>query len=156
MLYQELPRIESTRLDGWNRWLAPGVIVGVAFTVALLLLLIGQAYFAAAAMLIGVAGAATVHLRTPREAAPGEPLVVGPDYSLVGAALGLSREPTALTTSEGSLLIVNAAYRERFGGTRPPLQQALRHQQAAFSAFFMRFAIMSFTVTASCSGCQQS
>src|SRR5438132_1707422 len=88
MLYQELPRIESTRLDGWNRWLAPGVIVGVAFTVALLLLLIGQAYFAAAAMLIGVAGAATVHLRTPREAAPGEPLVVGPDYSLVGGSAG--------------------------------------------------------------------
>src|SRR5437763_17021473 len=52
MLYQELPRIESTRLDGWNRWLVPAVIVGVAFTAALLLVLIGQAYFAAAAMLI--------------------------------------------------------------------------------------------------------
>jgi two-component system cell cycle sensor histidine kinase/response regulator CckA len=50
--------------------------------------------------------------------------VVGPDYSLVGSALGLSREPTALTTSEGSLLIVNAAYREHFGGTRPPLDLA--------------------------------
>src|SRR5438874_1425665 len=124
MLYQELPRIESTRLDGWNRWLAPAVIVGVAFTVALPLVLIGQPYFAAAATLIGVAGATTVHFRTHPETAPGEPLVVGPDYSLVGAALGLSREPTALTTSEGSLLIVNAAYRERFGGTRPPLDLA--------------------------------
>ena len=41
---------------------------------------------------------------------------LGPDYSLVGSALGLSRDPTALTTSEGSLLIVNAAYRDRFGG----------------------------------------
>src|SRR4051812_49771283 len=34
----------------------------------------------------------------------------------------MSREPAALTSSEGSLLIVNPAYRERFGGSRPPLE----------------------------------
>src|SRR5207237_10105552 len=38
-----------------------------------------------------------------------------------GWALGVSRDPAALTTSAGALLIVNAAYRERFGGGRPPL-----------------------------------
>src|SRR5437773_5275148 len=119
MLYQELPRIESTTLDGWERWLAPAVIAGAALTAAVLLLLIGQPIFAGAAVLAGLAGAVFVYLRSPKDAAPSEALVVGPDYSLVGSALGLSREPTALTTSEGSLLIVNAGYRERFGGTRP-------------------------------------
>ena len=124
MLYQELPRIESTRLDRWARWLAPAVILGAALTLALLLLLIGQSLFAAAAVVGGLSAAAFVYQRSPRQLAPDVPLIVGPDYSLVGSALGLSREPTALTTSEGSLLIVNAAYRERFGGTRPPLELA--------------------------------
>ncbi|MEO8455249.1 MAG: response regulator [Sphingomicrobium sp.] len=124
MLYQELPRIESTPLDGWGRWLAPAVIVAAALTIALLLLLISQFLFAAAAVLGGVAIALITYQRSPRQLVQEVPLVVGPDYSLVGSALGLSREPTALTTSEGSLLIVNAAYRERFGGTRPPLELA--------------------------------
>ena len=35
------------------------------------------------------------------------------------AALGLSRDPVALTDGEGSLLIVNPAYRERFGSVAP-------------------------------------
>src|SRR5438105_3345532 len=124
MLYQELPRIESTRLDGWARWLAPVVIVAAALTIASLLLLVGQSFVAAAAVLGGLTAAAFVYRRSPPALAPNAPLVVGPDYSLVGSALGLSREPTALTTSEGSLLIVNSAYRERFGGTRPPLDLA--------------------------------
>ena len=124
MLYQELPRIESTPLDGWGRWLAPAVIVAAALTIALLLLLVGQSLFAAAAVLGGLAAAVITYQRSPRQLAPEVPLVVGPDYSLVGSALGLSREPTALTTSEGSLLIVNAAYRERFGGIAPPLELA--------------------------------
>src|SRR5438067_5949019 len=124
MLYQELPRIESTRLDGWARWLAPVVIVAAALTIASLLLLVGQSFVAAAAGLVGLTAAAFVYRRSPSILAPNAPLVVGPDYSLVGSALGLSREPTALTTSEGSLLIVNSAYRERFGGTRPPLDLA--------------------------------
>src|SRR4051794_11071529 len=124
MLYQELPLIESTHLDGWARWLAPAVIVAAALTIALLLLLFRQSLFAGAAVLGGLSAAAFVYLRSPRALPPDVPLVVGPDYSLVGSALGLSREPTALTTSEGSLLIVNSAYRERFGGTRPPLDLA--------------------------------
>src|SRR3954452_14034146 len=121
MLYQELPRIESTHLDGWARWLAPAVIAAAAHTIALLLLLVGQSLFAAAAVLGGLSAAAFVYLRSPRQLAPDVPLVVGPDYSLVGSALALSREPTALTSSEGSLLIVNPAYRDRFGGSHAPL-----------------------------------
>ena len=29
MLHQKLPRIDSTPLDGWGRWLAPALILGV-------------------------------------------------------------------------------------------------------------------------------
>src|SRR5207248_5390802 len=100
------------------------VIVAAALTIASLLLLVGQSFVAAAAVLGGLTAAAFVYRRSPPALAPDVPLVVGPDYSVVGSALGLSREPAALTTSEGSLLIVNAAYRERFGGTRPPLELA--------------------------------
>ena len=121
MLYQELPQIGSTPLDRWGRWLVPAVIAGAAVTAGILLLLIGQLWFAAAGLFLGLAAAAFVYLRDEPAASAEEPLVVGPDFSLVGAALGLSRDPTALTSAEGSLLIVNPAYRERFGGTRPPL-----------------------------------
>ena len=125
MLYQELPPIESTSLDGWGRWLAPTLIVAVAITAAALLFMLSAPPAAAGSMLVlGAGGAALAYLRTPRGSAPEEPLVVGPDYALLGSALGLSADPVALTTGEGSLLIVNAAYRERFGGTRPPLALA--------------------------------
>lgn len=122
MLYQELPQIGSTPLDRWGRWLVPSVIAGAAVTASILLLLIGQFWFAAAALFLGLAAAAFVYLRDEPAVSAEEPLVVGPDFSLVGAALALSRDPTALTSAEGSLLIVNPAYRERFGGTRPPLE----------------------------------
>ena len=122
MLYQELPRLDATPLIGWGRWLAPAVVVGAALTASLLLVLLAQPVLGGAVALLGFAGAVFAYARPPRTRAPSEPLVVGPDYSLVGAALGLSREPAALTTSEGSLLIVNAAYRERYGGRRAPLQ----------------------------------
>ena len=58
MLHQELPRINSTRLDGWGRWLAPALIAGAAVTVALFLLLLGHALLAVVAIVGGVAGAA--------------------------------------------------------------------------------------------------
>ena len=121
MLYQELPRIETTRLDGLGRWLVPALSGAAAVTAAIVLLLIGQPLFAGAAIFAGLA-AATFAYKAPPTKIAGEPLVRAPDYTLVGAALALSREPTALTSSEGSLLIVNPAYRERFGGSRPPLE----------------------------------
>jgi two-component system cell cycle sensor histidine kinase/response regulator CckA len=122
MLYQQLPRMDSIRQAPWERWLVPAVVGGAAVTVAILLLLVGQLFFAGAAIFAGTAVAIVAYRRaiSPRPAA--ESLIAGPDYSLVGAALALSREPTALTSSEGSLLIVNPAYRERFGGTKPPLE----------------------------------
>ena len=130
MLYQELPPIESTRLEGWGRWIVPAVIAAAALTAALLLFILGQAWFAAAAIFAGLATAVFVALRElPSARIPTEPIIAGPDYTLVGAALALSREPSALTSAEGSLLIVNPAYRERFGPTRPPLDIG-SHDQA--------------------------
>src|SRR4051812_47837989 len=96
MLYEELPHIESTPLDGWGRWLAPALVVAVGATLAVVLLLFGQSLPAIIAMALGAVGAAIMARRRPNEALPLDPLVAGPDYSLVGAALGLVREPVTL------------------------------------------------------------
>jgi len=124
MLHQKLPALGSSRLDGWGRWLAPALIGAAALSLAALLLLLDRMPLAAIAALAGLAGAAWAYARTPRLSIPSEPLMVGPDFSLLGSALSLSREPTALTNSEASVLIVNAAYRERFGDNRAPLSLA--------------------------------
>jgi two-component system cell cycle sensor histidine kinase/response regulator CckA len=82
------------------------------------LVLLGHPLVALAALIAGVVGA-IVFSRAGTPAAVIEPLVDGPDYSLVGSALGLSRDPVALTGGDGSLLLVNEAYRERFGSAAP-------------------------------------
>src|SRR6266404_5155325 len=121
MLYQELPRIDSTPLDGWSRWLAPALVGAAGITAAIVLALAGYPRIGGLAVLAG-AGTAILLLRRPTASpAPAEPLVGGPDYSLVGSTLGLSQDPVALTGGEGSLLVVNATYRGRFGST-PPLE----------------------------------
>src|SRR5207342_3016297 len=123
MLYQELPRIDSTPLDGWSRRLAPALIAAAAVTAAIVLLMIGSWILAAIVAAVGAVGASISLVRSfPLQQAT-EPLVVGPDYSLVGSTLSLSRDPIALTSSEGSLLVVNSAYRARFGSL-PPLDLA--------------------------------
>ena len=80
MLYQELPRIDSTPLDGWGRWLAPALILGAALSAALVLLLFGQVVPGLLAVAAGLAGAGVAYMRTPTMTAPGEPLAVGPHY----------------------------------------------------------------------------
>ena len=119
MLYQELPRVDATPLDGMGRWLVPGLVLAAAASAALLLLLLAQPLMAAAAVVLGVATTAVCARRRP-PASVREPIVAGPDYSIVGSALSLASEPAALTSGEGSLLIANAAFRERFGSA-PPL-----------------------------------
>ena len=121
MLHQDLPPLDSARLDRWERWLGPSLAVCAGISIAILAILIARPWLAAAATLGGFAGAAFVAFRNPHPTPSVEQIIVGPDYSLVGAALGLSREPAALTMSEGSLLIINAAYRELFGAGKPPL-----------------------------------
>ena len=130
MLHQELPSIESAALGGWGRWIAPALIVAGAVTIALLLLIAGKSLIAAALVVLAAVAAAMVLYRTPGRLRPSEPLLGGPDYALLGSALGLSTDPVALTTGEGSLLLVNGAFRERFGGARPPLELAANNDAA--------------------------
>ena len=120
MLYQELPRIDETPLDGWGRWLVPALTAAAALTAGLVLLLVGQVVIAAVIVAAGAIGAVVALRKPAAEPQLAEPLAAGPDYSLVGSALGLSRDPIALTGGEGTLLVVNTAYRERFGNS-PPL-----------------------------------
>ena len=123
MLYQELPRIDSTPLDGWGPWLVPILIAAAAFSATLVILFLGYPLVWALPVLVIAAGAAILLLPRASTQKVTEPLVGGPDYSLVGSALSLSRDAVALTNGEGSLLVVNGAYRERFG-TTPPLALA--------------------------------
>jgi two-component system cell cycle sensor histidine kinase/response regulator CckA len=120
MLHQELPRIESTPLDGWERWLLPALAAAAGLTVAVILLLLGQAIAAAVALVAGLSLGAVLSRRPGPVASLKEPLAAGPDYSLVGAALALSDDPVALTDDEGTLLVANPVYRERFGNRPPP------------------------------------
>jgi len=122
VLQQELPRIDSTSLDGMGRWLTPALVAAAGLTVALLLFFVGQGLLAATAAGIGMLAAAALYLRSPQAPPKAGQLAAGPDYSLVGSALGMCGDAGALTTESGSLLIANAAYRERFGGSHPPLQ----------------------------------
>ena len=122
MLHQSLPPLESDRLDRWERWLAPALGVGAGLTVGILLLSAGYPSVALIAALAGFGMAAIAKLRASSPSLiVSEPVFAGPDYAVVGSAIALSSDPAALTTSEGSLLIVNPAYRERFGANQPPL-----------------------------------
>ncbi|HEX6604485.1 MAG TPA: response regulator [Sphingomicrobium sp.] len=121
MLYQELPRIDSAPLDGWARWLGPALVAGAALSAATLLLLVGWLVLAAIVALAGLGAAAFVHRNVSRHRTTIETVAVAPDYSVIGSALALSSDPAALTSGEGSLLIANTAYRERFGSSRLPL-----------------------------------
>jgi len=121
MLHQELPRIDSSPLDGWGSWLMPALITGAALTLAVLLAAAGQLLLAGVAVGAGAIAGALTYWRGSRVQPPREPIVAGPDYSLVGSALGMCGEPVALTSEAGSLLIANTAYRDRFGGAEPPM-----------------------------------
>ncbi|HEX2803881.1 MAG TPA: ATP-binding protein [Sphingomicrobium sp.] len=122
MLQQELPLLDSLPVGGSSRWLVPAIAVASAFTGAGLLWIAGATTAAVLFLVIcGIAlPAATLLTRKPQIRAPDlEQLVAAPDYSLVGAMLGLTADAAALTDSEGKVLAANYTYRERFDG-RPP------------------------------------
>ena len=93
MLHQALPPIDSTPLDGWGRWLAPALVAGCG------------ADGRAAAPVLGPAGLGRGrwswrigrggHLLPTVRPSPvrREALAAGPDYALVGSALGMCRDP---------------------------------------------------------------
>jgi two-component system cell cycle sensor histidine kinase/response regulator CckA len=123
MLHQQLPSTDVAALAPAPSWLLPALAAAAALSLALIAWLAGQPLLAAALLVAGLAAVPAMRLvgRSRPDAAE---LAVppGPDFSLVGSTLGLCPDAAALTSSDGSLLIANAAYRERFGGAHPPLQ----------------------------------
>ena len=122
MLYQQRPPLARDPFDRLSRWLGTLVALAAGLSVGMLLWLVDQPTAAAVVAAAGVVAGAYLALPRRPGAPASAPLALAPDYGLVGASLGLSSEPCALTDFNGALLIANPAYRERFGGTRPPLQ----------------------------------
>jgi two-component system, cell cycle sensor histidine kinase and response regulator CckA len=120
MLYRELPAIASAPSTGWVRWLAPLLVAAAGLTLATLLWLAGFALLAVGGAFAGAVAAALLALRD-RPAPLSTAISPGPDFALVGAILAMHDEPVAITNGEGSLLVANEAYRERFGAGRLPL-----------------------------------
>ena len=121
MLYQELPDLNVDPLGKGSRWLVPGIAFAAALSGALLFLIFDQPLLAGAFVLL-CGGAGWAATRLERQPAPSvEGLASGPDYALIGSALGLTREAAALTNADGHLLLANETYRQRFE-QMPPLK----------------------------------
>ena len=130
MLHQDLTSFGSNAARGWDRWLVPAIAAGFGLSAAVLLLLVGLPIPAAVAVVAGAIAAIVAARRFPRTHMPAISLSPGPDYALVGAAIGLSRDPAVLTDGDGALLCANAAYSERFGGGVAPLKLASDQESA--------------------------
>jgi len=122
MLYQELPRLDAAPVERWERWLVPALAGAAVVTAALIIWMFGQPLAAAIVLGAGLVSLPVLILRKRGKAETVETVAVSPDFALIGSALHLCHEPAALTNSEGSLLICNEAYRERFEGAQRPLQ----------------------------------
>src|SRR5687767_7876718 len=113
MLHQDLPLADVTPLDGASQWLLPALFGGAAASGALLAWMFGYPMVAAAFLVGGLVAAAGAALADRRKAKlvapPSQGLNLTPDYSIIGATLGLTSEPAAVTSSEGALLIANSA-----------------------------------------------
>ena len=132
MLHRQLPPTELAPLAPAPSWLVPALIGGAALSLALLAWLLGQPLVAGALLVLAVLATAALWLLDRPGAEAIEPgIAPGPDYALVGSTLGLCPDPAALTSGEGSLLIANAAFRERFERACTPLElgddQEARH-----------------------------
>ena len=120
MLQQQLPLLDS-RPAAFPRWLAPAVAAAAGLSVAALLWLAGAGLAALVVLGLAVAGAAILSLRKGSSASSVDlsGIAAAPDFSIIGSILALGRDAAAVTSSEGSLLAANPAYRELFEN-RPP------------------------------------
>ena len=122
MLHQQLVSLDAQPFDRGLRWLVPALVALAAGSGAGLLWLLGEPLFAAL-FLLACGLLALLGFAVARR--PGGDVAVAtvalPDYQLVGATLELIRDPAALTHPDGSLLLINSAYRRKFGDA-PPLE----------------------------------
>jgi two-component system cell cycle sensor histidine kinase/response regulator CckA len=96
--------------------------VFAGLSVGLVALLSGWEGAAAIVLAVALAAAAILF---PRSALPSEltiPVAGAIDYTLIGPILAACDCPAALSTQEGSLLVANPAFRERFGAGTGLLQ----------------------------------
>jgi two-component system cell cycle sensor histidine kinase/response regulator CckA len=120
VLHQDLAPLDAQPLDSGVRWLVPGLVAAAAASGAILFYLVGEPLFAGlffsgfVAMLVV---AFVIDRRSVR--APIIETRAVPDFTLLGASLDLTPQPAALTDCNGALLVLNAAYRERFGTVGP-------------------------------------
>ncbi|MEJ7776657.1 MAG: response regulator [Sphingomicrobium sp.] len=131
MLQQDLLSIEAHPLDRAGALLVPAVAVAAALTGAALAWIVGFPLIALAVAALGAA--ALVALLATRSRTPAVDLAMavgGPDFSVVGAALELSKDAAAITDADGSLLLANPAYRERFAGASAPGKLAIDEESA--------------------------
>ena len=119
MLHQDLSALDLEPLGKRSRWLVPGIAAAAALSGALLFLIFGQPLLAGGFVLLcALAGWGAAKLdESPNSSVGG--LAAGPDYALIGSALGLTKDAAALTDSEGQLLLANHAYRQRFEQVPP-------------------------------------
>ncbi|MDQ3478005.1 MAG: ATP-binding protein, partial [Pseudomonadota bacterium] len=127
MLQHDLPSSGAHPLDRAGAYLLPALVTASALTLAALAWIAGLPLVA---LLLVVAGAALLAMRSRKPAVDLAQAVAGPDFSVVGAALALSRDATAITAADGSLLLANAAYREQFGSGKPPPKLATDEESA--------------------------
>ena len=78
---------------GITRWLAPAIVAGAALSIGIVLLLFGLPLIAGGSLAAAAAVAGLAYLRGSRQPIAAEPLIVGPDYSLAGSALGIATSP---------------------------------------------------------------
>nr|WP_294846585.1 response regulator [uncultured Sphingomonas sp.] len=98
----------------------PGLVAAAALSGALLFFLVGLPLYGGLfiAGCVAMLVAAFVIDRRERKKVEVETIYL-PDMALVGSAISLSPEPTALTDSNGVVLSLNDAYRARFGTVAP-------------------------------------
>jgi two-component system cell cycle sensor histidine kinase/response regulator CckA len=120
MLQQQLPLLDS-ETAAFPRWLAPAVAGAAGLSVAALLWIGGARIAALTVLGFAVLGAALLAFRKA-SSAPSVDLsgvAAAPDFSIIGSILALTGDAAAVTSSDGTLLAANPAYRELFEN-RPP------------------------------------
>ena len=120
MLYEQFDLAEAQPLSGGLRWLVPALVAAAAASGALLFYLLGQELYGALflAGFVAMLVATFVIDRRGAKRVEAPPLIL-PDLALVGSAIGLSQDAVAMTSVDGVLKSVNAAYKEIFGQKAP-------------------------------------
>lgn len=119
-MFQEEP-LPLTALPGgrFGRWALPVASAAAALSVFVICWLLGQPVAAVVASMVVLGAGALLIRRQGSSFADIAVVQESPDFSIVAAALRLCPEPAALTTTQGSLLNANEAYRKLFGPVPP-------------------------------------